>query len=502
MSQVSAEAATVLYQVARNLLQERDYGELLTGVLDMTIQALGADRGCVVVHENNEFRASVARNFRNEDLSEREREISSSVANIAVTEGKMLLINDAQESELLRNKKSVRRLHMRSVLCAPLIASHGAFALIYLENRGISNHFQARHEALLSEICALATPRLHAAVAIENARQKVRDALVSSGDSDGILTADPAMTQVLETLGKVAPTQLPVLLQGETGTGKELLARALYRRSTRANGPFVTLNCAAIPAQLIESELFGCLRGAFTGAHRDRVGLIGSANRGTLFLDEVGEMPLDLQSRLLRVLQSGDFNRLGSTRTERVDVRVISATNRNLEDEVERGHFRQDLYFRLSSVTLKIPPLRDRPADIVMLVDHFLREYSGRWARGAPRVGQDCLEVLLAYSFPGNVRELEGEMARLVAMCAPDDEISATALNDRIFRNKPKDHTSNSEPEPMSLAQMEKKLIIKVLRQTSDNRTRAAEILGISREGLRAKMQKFGLTSPAVPLDL
>jgi transcriptional regulator with GAF, ATPase, and Fis domain len=502
MSQLPAQATMVLYQIARNLLQERDYGELLTSVLDMTIQALGADRGCVVVRENNEFRASVARNFRHEDLSEREREISSSVANIAVSEGKMLLINDAQESELIRNKKSVRRLHMRSLLCAPLIASNGAVALIYLENREICNHFQAHHAELLSEICALATPRLHTAVAIESARQKVRDAEVSAGDSDGILTADPVMRQVLETLAKVAPTQLPVLIQGESGTGKELLARALYRRSTRANGPFVALNCAAIPAQLMESELFGYMRGAFTGAHRDRIGLIGSANRGTLFLDEVGEMPLDLQSRLLRVLQSGDFNRLGSTRTERVDVRVISATNRNLEEEVEEGRFRQDLYFRLSSVTLKVPPLRERQADLVMLVDHFLREYSGRWARGAPRVGKDCMQVLLAYSFPGNVRELEGEMARLVAMCAPDDEISASALNDRIFRSKHKGHTSNSEAEPMSLAQMEKKLIIKVLEHTSDNRTRAAEILGISREGLRAKMQKFGLASPAVPLDL
>ena len=197
------------------------------------------------------------------------------------------------------------------------------------------------------------------------------------------------------------------------------------------------LNCAAIPATLIESELFGCVRGAYSGADRDRIGLIGSANRGTLFLDEIGEMPMELQSRLLRVLQSGDFNRVGSARSEQVDVRVIAATNRDLESEVEQRHFREDLYFRLSTVTLKVPPLRERKADVVMLADHFLRTYAGKRALPAPRLSSECTQLLLAYHFPGNVRELEGEMSRLVAMCPPGEEIPAGALNDRIARRKP-----------------------------------------------------------------
>ena len=496
MSHGSAETANVLYGIARNLLQENDYGELLTNILDMTIQALGAERGCVVSREKGEFRATAARNFRNQTLAEKEQEISTTIAGMAVQEGRVLRFHNAQESEILRDKKSVRKLHPRSVLCAPLIVSNDAFAVIYLENREISNHFNENHERLLSEICGLAAPRLHTAVAIENARQRARNLELAQGESDGVITADLGMSIVLDALAKIAPTELTVLIQGETGTGKELLARAIYRRSVRASGPFVVLNCGAIPPMLIESELFGCVRGAYSGADRDRVGLIGSANRGTLFLDEIGEMPMELQSRLLRVLQSGDFNRVGSARSEQVDVRVIAATNRDLESEVEQRRFREDLYFRLSSVTLRVPPLRERKADVVLLADHFLRSYAGKRARPAPRLSSKCAHVLLSYPFPGNVRELEGEMSRLVAMCPPGEEIPASALNDRIARRKP---TAQKETDiqPMSLAEMEKKLIMAVLHDTTGNRTHAAEILGISREGLRTKMQKLGL-SPSV----
>src|SRR5262249_20642230 len=253
MNAVSSDEADVLYRIARSLLQERDYGELLTNILDMTVQALGADRGCVVIRENDKYRAVVARNFHNEALSEREQEISTTIANTTVQEGKILLVGDAQQAELLRGQKSVRRLHLRSVLCAPLIVRDEAFALIYLENRQVSNHFKERGERLLAEICALVAPRLHIAVAMESARRRAQELEIAYGKNDGIITADPGMSALLQTLAKIAPTELPVLVQGETGTGKELLARALYRCSLRASGPFVVLNCAAIPATLIES---------------------------------------------------------------------------------------------------------------------------------------------------------------------------------------------------------------------------------------------------------
>jgi transcriptional regulator with GAF, ATPase, and Fis domain len=487
----------LLYGISQKLLQDHGYGELLATVLDATIEALAAERGFVLLHENGTFRAVVARNYRSEALDKAEAEFSTTIAANVVKNGRALLLADAMNAETFRGNASVQHLSLRSVLCAPLVSSDQVFALIYLENRKLANHFTDRKRELLDEICALAAPRIRTAVAVEDAKRRASDIQTLLGDNEGIVTADPGMAAVLETVRRVAATDLPVLVQGETGTGKELIARALYRHSARAHGPFVILNCAALPATLIESELFGYMRGAFTGANRDSMGMIGAAHRGTLFLDEVGELPLELQSRLLRVLQSGELTRLGSVQSEVVDVRFIAATNRDLEREVEEGRFRSDLYFRLSSITVKVPPLRMRPHDLHLLVDHFLQAYSRRYARVAPRLSNEALALLTSYSFPGNVRELEGEMARLVAVCSPGSTIMPDALNDRIrkVQQHPVENKSTAAAiQPMSLIEMEKRLIHAVLQSTGGNRSQAAEVLGITREGLRTKMQRLGIS--------
>ncbi len=503
----NAEELTLLYRVARTLLGEHDYGELLAALLDVTIDGLAADRGFVVVRESvageAKFRVAVARNFKSEALTLAEQEVSGSISAAVVEHGRAMLVGDALASERFRENPSVKRLGLRSVLCAPLVASNEAFALIYLENRDVTNRFTDRHRELMDEICRLAAPRLRNAVAIEMARKRARELESTLGETDGIITADAGMAQVLKTIRQVAPTELAVLIQGETGTGKELIARALYRHSARAQGPFVVLNCGAIPASLIESELFGYIRGAFTGANRDRMGLIAAAHRGTFFLDEVGELPPELQPRLLRVLQSGEFTRLGSVRAETVDVRFIAATNKDLAREVEEGRFRSDLFYRISGITLKIPPLRERPHDVNLLADHFLRDYAARYAREAPHLSGDCLAALSAYTFPGNIRELESEIARLVAVSPPGATIDCNALNERILGTSrstgsvpdaAQTHSRDEALPPMSLAEMEKRLILSVLEHTGGNRTRAAEVLGISREGLRTKMQRLGLS--------
>ena len=500
---LAPQQLSLLYRVSQALLKEGEYGELLAGLLDTLIEGLGADRGFVVVREAGEFRATAARNFRSEALSLAEEAFSRSIARSVMESGRAVLIGDASLTEPYSKHLSIQQLGVRSVLCAPLVTSDEAFALIYLENRLVTNCFTEEQRDLLDEVCALAAPRLRAAVAMSQAQRRADALEHAHGHSDGILTADPEMAAVLQTVHQIATTDLPVLIEGETGTGKELIARAVYRHSTRVKGPFVVLNCATIPASLIGSELFGFVQGAFTGANRDRIGFIGAAHRGTLFLDEIGDLPLDLQPHLLRVLQSGEFTRLGNSRTEQVDVRFIAATNRDLESEVKACRFRADLFFRLSAITLRLPPLRNRPHDIRLLAEHFIRTGAARYGRPVPRMSEECLSALAAYSFPGNVRELESEMARLAALAPADRPCSADLLNERI-RNQGNGATAvasqASAVVPMSLHEMEKQLICSVLQHTGGNRTRAAEILGISREGLRTKLQRMHIPAGSEPL--
>ena len=498
-----AEHLGLLYRVSRALLKEGEYGEILSGLLDTLIEGLGADRGFVVVREAGEFRATAARNFRSEALAQAEEAFSRSIARTVMESGKAVLIGDASITEPYSKHLSIQQLSVRSVLCAPLVTSDEAFALIYLENRQVTNCFTEEQRDLLDDVCALAAPRLRTAVAMSQAHRRAEALELTHSQSDGVLTADPRMARLLHTVHQIANTDLPVLIEGETGTGKELIARAVYRHSARVKGPFIALNCAAIPATLIGSELFGFVQGAFTGANRDRVGFIGAADRGTLFLDEIGDLPLDLQPHLLRVLHSGEFTRLGSSRTEQVDVRFIAATNRDLDSEVKAGRFRADLFYRVSAVTLRLPPLRDRPHDTRLLAEHFVRTAAARYGRPVPRLTEDCLSALTAYSFPGNVRELESEMARLAALASADVPCGVDLLSDRI-RNRGNSQSAISSPAtpvaPMSLHEMEKQLIFSVLQHTGGNRTRAADILGISREGLRTKLQRFQIPADSDPL--
>jgi transcriptional regulator with GAF, ATPase, and Fis domain len=492
------EHLRLLYRVSQALLKEGEYGELLSGLLDTLIEGLGADRGFVVIREAGEFRAASARNFRSEALSRAEEAVSRSIADSVMESGRAILIGDALTTEPYSKQASIQQLSLRSILCAPLVSSDEAFALIYLENRQVTNCFTEEQRDLLDKVCALSAPRLRGAVAMSLAQGRAEALEHAHSHSDGILTADLEMARVLQTVRQIATTDLPVLIEGETGTGKELIARAVYRHSRRVKGPLVALNCAAIPATLINSELFGFVQGAFTGANRDRIGFIGAAHRGTLFLDEIGDLPLELQPHLLRVLQSGEFTRLGTSQTERVDVRFIAATNRDLETEVKAGRFRADLFFRLSAITLRVPPLLDRPHDTMLLAEHFLRSAAARYNRPVPRMTEECLAALTAYSFPGNVRELESEMARLTALASSDIPCGPDLLNERI-RNRRNRQSGTSPPAtpiaPMSLHEMEKQLIFSVLQHTEGNRTRAADILGISREGLRTKLQRLQISA-------
>ncbi|HET6437348.1 MAG TPA: sigma-54 dependent transcriptional regulator [Anaeromyxobacter sp.] len=327
--------------------------------------------------------------------------------------------------------------------------------------------------------------------------RRLRSELSRTFPVAGLVGRSEAMQEVVQKLRRVAPQKTTVLLQGESGTGKELLARALHDLSPRAAFPFVAVNCGAIPAELIESELFGHLRGAFTDARRDKKGLAVEADGGTLFLDEVGELPLGLQVKLLRLLQEEEVRPVGDTRARRVDVRVLAATSRDLERAVQAGQFRSDLYWRLNVVVLLLPPLRDRPGDIPELAAHFL----ARFAPLRPELSDlsftaTALEALAAHRWPGNVRELEHAVERAVVL-ADGPEIGEEDLPDTV-RAPPRASVPLSGPgETFSLKRatrkLEEQLIGAALERTGGNRTRAAELLEISYRALLYKIKDYGL---------
>jgi two-component system NtrC family response regulator len=308
---------------------------------------------------------------------------------------------------------------------------------------------------------------------------------------ESIIGASEKLREVLDMAGRVAPSDASVLITGETGTGKELLAKGIHHNSLRANGPFVAVNCAAIPEHLIESELFGHVRGAFTGAVKDKEGKFGLAAGGTLFLDEIGDLRVDLQAKILRALQERQVDRVGGSRPIPVDVRLIAATNRDIEQAVKEGTFREDLYYRLSVIILHMPPLRERRDDIPMLVQYFLRKFN---KESDVRIDPQTLTVLTAYGWPGNVRELENIIER-ASVLKRGDVITSAELPDKIKGGKTnvENIILNLPDEGISLEDLEKNLIIKALEKHKGNQTRAAEYLGITRPTLIYRMEKYGI---------
>jgi two-component system response regulator HydG len=314
-------------------------------------------------------------------------------------------------------------------------------------------------------------------------------------DAAGIIGGSPVMEELLELISFVAPTEATVLITGESGTGKELIATALHRNSARKDGPFVKVNCAALVESLLESELFGHEKGAFTGADRRREGKFVQADHGTLFLDEIGETSPGMQVKLLRVLQEHELQRVGGQEVVDVDVRLLAATNRTLEDEVKAGRFREDLYYRLNVVSIHVPALRERSGDIPLLAEHFLAVYGAKNNRAIAGITPGCMDVLLHYPWPGNVRELENAMERGVILMRGDylDEESLPIPMKKWVKEQGGEVAAGMEEGvPSSLEEAEKMVILKILDEVDGNKSEAARRLGITRKTLQSKLQKYG----------
>jgi two-component system response regulator HydG len=333
---------------------------------------------------------------------------------------------------------------------------------------------------------ALQHRRMHAEV------KRLREVVQGTSAPDGIIGSSAAMQRVHEVIRRVASSEAPVLVQGETGVGKELIARRIHETSGAKDGPFVAINCAAVPSTLLESELFGHARGAFTDAKSERVGLFVRANRGTLFLDEIGELPLDLQPKLLRALQEKTVRPVGANAEVPFDARIVAASNRELEDEVDEKRFRQDLYYRINVVRVAVPPLRERDGDVLELAQYFLMQHSARNQRPPLRLSPEVAKRLMDYRWPGNVRELENCIARGVAF-ARYEELTVDDLPEKV-RSYQTDRfvvSANDEMEVVTLVELERRYVQRVLALFGGNKARTAQVLGIDRRTLYRKAERW-----------
>ncbi len=321
-----------------------------------------------------------------------------------------------------------------------------------------------------------------------------REGLTEAGVPPGFIGSAPAILDIFRTVSKVAPTNASVLILGESGTGKELIAEAIHKASPRAKAPFVKVNCAALPEGLLESELFGHVKGAFTGAVRDRAGRFEQADRGTLFLDEVGEVPPHTQVKLLRVLQNREIERVGEGRSRPVDVRLVTATNADLDDAVARGTFRDDFYFRLKVISIRVPPLRERRGDIPALAEHFRQMYSERHGRAVVGIAPEAMDVLRGYDWPGNVRELENTIEAAVVL-TEGDTVLPEVLPEEVGGEQRVEDLPEGDviriPAGTSLPDAERTIILDTLTRTGGNKTAAARILGIGLRTLYRKLEQY-----------
>ena len=407
-----------LHELSQALLGEYDVPRLLENLMDAAVELTNADKGFLILVEGDSLTIRVARNVDRQNIVDAVEHVSDSIIAKVLEQKQPIIVSDALNDAEFNSSQSVINLNLCSVMCVPLLDRGRMMGLIYVGNDNVANLFTRAHLDMLETLAAQASLIVANAMLVNELRldnEVLKDRLKEKRFGS-IIGACTAMREVFRTVEKVAPTGVNVLVTGETGTGKELIANEIHARSPRANGPFVTINCGAIPESLLESELFGHVKGAFTGATATREGKFQAAHGGTIFLDEIGEMPLNLQVKLLRVLQEHTITKVGATNTERVDIRVVAATNRDLEQAVRTGEFREDLFYRLNVVMMRLPPLRDRGGDIVLIARYLIQKIAEELNLEPKELSEECVSAMLVYPWPGNIRQLENRLKKAMVL--------------------------------------------------------------------------------------
>ncbi|MBZ5684545.1 MAG: sigma 54-interacting transcriptional regulator [Acidobacteriia bacterium] len=480
-----------LLKISRVVHAIRDLEELQAQLLDLIFEVVPAGRGAILLSDGDgqEFNSLYART-RQGGQPQLVR-VSRTIARKAMKENVAILGVDVSSTGNFREVESLVASHVRSLVCVPLSVFQRMIGCIYLDSTSAANRFNEEHLQLMAGVAGVS------AVALDNARrlqwlEQENQRLSTEIRQDQSLVGEGArMKEIFQFLARVAPTDSTVLIEGESGTGKELVAKALHRNSPRASKPFVAINCAAIPETLLESDLFGHERGAFTGAAAQKKGRLEVADGGVVFLDEIGELAPALQVKLLRVLQEREFERVGGTHPIKVNIRLIAATNRDLEEAVRKGEFRQDLYYRLAVVKMTMPPLRERREDIPMLTRHFVQKHAMRCRVKAKPISREAMATLVNYEWPGNVRELENAIERALVMGSSDMVLLEDLPESLLEQNAPEDITEGKYHG--SVKELKKQLILDAVEQTGGNYVEAAGILGVHPNYLHRLIRNLGL---------
>ena len=483
-----------LLEISKILLGQETSEGVAEHLLHRVLEQTGAESGFLVVREEGSYRRRLTVGWEPQERSKTEHRFSRSLVHEAIEARRTVYVPNLAEDPRYRDTQSAEILGRCSLLVTPLTHRQEVRGVLYLECRERLDAFDEERRDFVEELAQIAALTLLQALEREELRRRNRELeenLFARHDFRGIVTRDPAMLAVLRQVVQVADSDATVLIQGETGTGKELIARALHLNSSRRERPFVVVHCAALPSTLLESELFGHVAGAFTDARKERRGRLAAAHGGTLLLDEVGEIPPPVQAKLLRFLQFGEVQRLGADRIEKVDVRVVAATHRDLPARIEEGEFRQDLYYRLRVLDLRLPPLREREGDLAVLLKHFLKRY---WSRPGerPRWAPEVEQLLREYGFPGNVRELATLVER-ACLLATGPELGKDLLPPEVVHSVRPRETMEMEltreglkaAKKTAIGRVERRFLRRLLRRCDGNISQAARESGLHRSYLQ-----------------
>jgi Nif-specific regulatory protein len=497
------EEVTLLYEISQ-ALNELDLKKSLYKVLDILSSAMNMVRGTVSILDplSNEISIEVAHSLSLSTIERVKYKLGEGITGRVIQSGKAVAIPKISEEPLFLDRtaarKKLKEFEELSFFCVPIKKGSQVIGALSVDRRFDESYPLKDGQKLLSVVAAMIAQHVINLETIRRDKEllraenrRLRDELENKYRITNIVGNSNKMREVFQMISQVCKSNATVLVRGESGTGKELVANSVHYNSHRSKGPIIKVNCAAIPANLIESELFGHEKGAFTGAIKQKLGKFELAHKGTLFLDEIGSIGLDVQANLLRVLQEKEFERVGGQRTIKVDVRIIAATNKNLERAVEEGSFRGDLYYRLNVFPIYMPPLRERKTDILLLSDYFLERYSKENGKDIKRFSTPAIDMLMAYHWPGNVRELENCIERSVLLC-DSGVIHSYHLPPTLQTGQESDTLPELSLED-AVANLEKEMIIDALKNTRGNITAAAQVLKTTVRKFAYKSKRYGV---------